>query len=289
MDESKYPSPGLNNLPKETENLIEEAEVALKKQNELNTNKEDFTQKEFFEIKKGAKEVDEMIKQKTSETEKKIEDQESEIKKLNDKNILLDRNKIQSDILDNQNLLLEDYRQSNENLKLKISELEKKIENISNYNGRIKANNNELKDTINRFIEHNKNLQNNIETLKKEKLNSLHIKSQILELTDQIKFYQDDNTRLSSEILNIQNKYDTIKSNFDTADKEKNDIFKQIQDLNSSLIKNNTVGTPFVKKEIKEDSINSKVLNDISKSNLDKTKINSEANDLDKEINDIFK
>ena len=289
MDESKYSSPGLNNLPKETENLIEEAEVALKKQNELNTNKEDFTQKEFFEIKKGAKEVDEMIKQKTSETEKKIEDQESEIKKLNDKNILLDRNKIQSDILDNQNLLLDDYRQSNKNLKLKISELEKKIENISNYNGRVKANNNELKDTINRFIEHNKNLQNNIETLKKEKLNSLHIKSQILELTDQIKFYQDDNTRLSSEILNIQNKYDTIKSNFDTADKEKNDIFKQIQDLNSSLIKNNIVGTPFIKKEIKEDSINSKVLNDISKSNLDKTKINSEANDLDKEINDIFK
>ena len=56
-----------------------------------------------------------------------------------------------------------------------------------------------------------------------------------------------------------------IKSNFDTIEKSKNDIFKQIKDLNNSLTSNNIVGTPFVKEILSEDSINSKVLNDISK------------------------
>ena len=115
------------------------------------------------------------------------------------------------------------------------------------------------------------------------------MKSQIVELRNQIKFYQDDNTRLSSEILNIQNNYETIKNNFDIADKEKNEIFKQVQDLNNSLTKNNIVGTPFVKDQVQETSINSKILNDISKTNSDKEKLNLEISDLDKEIDDIFK
>ena len=72
--------------------------------------------------------------------------------------------------------------------------------------------------------------------------------------------------------------------------KEKNVIFRQIQDLNNTLSKNNIVGTPFVKEILIEDSINSKILNDISEENLNKdsSKPNKD-NNLDKEINDIFK
>ena len=55
------------------------------------------------------------------------------------------------------------------------------------------------------------------------------------------------------------------------------------------MTKTNIVGTPFVKDKLKDDTINSKVLNDISKSNLNKENIKSETDDLDKEINDIFK
>ena len=59
--------------------------------------------------------------------------------------------------------------------------------------------------------------------------------------------------------------------------------------MNTSLTKNNIVGTPYVKDKIEEDSINSKILNNISKKNLDDEVIKTEKDDLDKEINDIFK
>ena len=109
-------------------------------------------------------------------------------------------------------------------------------------------------------------------------------------MSNQIKFYQEDNVRLSNEIINIKKKYETIKSNLASSEKVKEDIFKQIKDLNNSLIKTNIVGTPFVKKIVEEESINSKVLNDIKNKNLKDEEIKSEINtDLDEEINNIFK
>ena len=108
-------------------------------------------------------------------------------------------------------------------------------------------------------------------------------------MNNKIEFYQEENVRLSSEINSVQTKYETIKSNFNEVELEKNNIYKQIQELNNSLIKNNIVGTPFVKEIIKEDSINSKVLNDITNNNLQENKKTSEQNkDLDDEITDIF-
>ena len=105
-----------------------------------------------------------------------------------------------------------------------------------------------------------------------------------------VKFYQDDNSRLSNEIIITQKKYEMIKNNFEIAEKEKNDIFKQIQNLNNSLTSNNIVGTPYVKEILEEDTINSKVLNDISNKNIEEEKKTLNfTDDLDKEINDIFK
>ena len=115
-------------------------------------------------------------------------------------------------------------------------------------------------------------------------------KSQSEEMSNQIKFYQEDNIRLSNEIINIQKKYEMIKSNLASSEKVKEDIFKQIKDLNNSLTKTNIVGTPFIKKIAEEESINSKVLNDIKNKNLKNEEIKSEKNiDLDEEINNIFK
>ena len=152
------------------------------------------------------------------------------------------------------------------------------------------ANNNELKSTVSRFIKHNKNLQNDINRLKQAQSVSLIHKSRIEEMSNQIKFYQEDNVRLSNEIINIKKKYETIKNNLASSEKVKEDIFKQIKDLNNSLTKTNIVGTPFVKKIVEEESINSKILNDIKNKNLKDEKIKSEKNtDLDEEINNIFK
>ena len=289
MDEKKSSSPKIDDIPNETKNLIVEAEASLKEKSKLNYDKKNLIKKEFSEIKKSAQAIEDSVKEKTLEITEKINYQELEIKKLNDEKVFFDRNKIQSEILNNQRQLIEKYKLNNENLKSSMSALNTKLKIISDHNEKLNSNNTELKDTITRFIKHNKNLQNNIELLQKEQLETKMIKSQILELTDQIKFYQEDNIRLSSEFLSITKKYEIINNNFNSVDKEKNNIFKQIQELNNSLTKTNIVGTPFVKDKLKDDTINSKVLNDISKSNLNKENIKSETDDLDKEINDIFK
>ena len=108
----------------------------------------------------------------------------------------------------------------------------------------------------------------------------------------QIKFYQDENTRLSNMIINIKKDYELIKNNFNEVEIEKDNIYKKVKELNNSFTKNNVIGTPFVKKSFVEDSINAKILNDISVLNLKKDEIEidekKDTTDLDKQINNIF-
>ena len=90
-------------------------------------------------------------------------------------------------------------------------------------------------------------------------------------------------------MFDIQKKYDIVKDNFNKTEKQKNDIFIQIQDLNNSLLKNTIISSPFLKEKIEETNINSKVLNDITDNNLKNTKSSNKDKDLDVVINAIFK
>ena len=238
--------------------------------------------KNFLDIKKSVLQIEKKAKEQTLEISKSINIKNHEIKKLSNEKILLDQNKIRIDILENQKMLIESYKKNN-------NELKKKFENISLSNNKFLINNNELKKTLSRYIKHNKNLQDSINQLEKDKSELLSNDSIIKKIKDQIKFYQDDNIRLSNEVINIQKKYELIKNNFEAMEKEKNNIFNQIQELNNSLVKNNVVGTPYLKETIANDSINSKVLNDITDTNLkDEKKEAKINNDLDEEINNIF-
>ena len=141
-----------------------------------------------------------------------------------------------------------------------------------------------------------KNQQLLIEEYKKNNnilsLNLEELKNNIKDLNEEkkkIKFYQDENIRLSNLMYDIQKKYDIVKDNLNKAEKEKNDIFIQIQDLNNSLLKNSIISSPFLREKIEETSINSKVLNDITDNNLKNTKSSNKDKDLDVLINAIFK
>ena len=238
----------------------------------------------FLDIKKATFELKNDFQDQSLKISSSIKKQENEIYNLSEKN------NIQSDILENQKILIETYKNNKNQLQSYTLKLEKKLAEQKSSNRNFLVNNTELKSTVSRFIKHNKNLQNDINRLKQAQSDSLIHKSRIEEMSNQIKFYQEDNVRLSNEIINIQKKYEMIKGNFASSEKVKEDIFKQIKDLNNSLTKTNIVGTPFVKKIVEEESINSKVLNDIKNKNLKDEKIKSEKNtDLDEEINNIFK
>ena len=167
--------------------------------------------------------------------------------------------------------------------------MKKKLNEKDISNRKLLINNAELKNTISRYIVHNKKLQENIIELKAEYSTISLTKLQIDEMTSKINFYQEENIRLSSEIIIIQKDYESIQNNFIQVENEKNNIYKQIKELNNSLIKNNIVGTPFLKEKIKEVSINTKVLNDINNKNLvdEKKKLGINKN-LNEQISDIF-
>jgi len=238
----------------------------------------------FLDIKKSTFELKNDFHDQSLEILSSIKKEENEIYNLSEKN------NIQSDILENQNLLIKTYKNNKNQLQAYTFKLEKKLAEQKSSNRKFLVNITELKSIVNRYIKHNKNLQNNINRLKQAQSDSLMHKSRIEEMSNQIKFYQEDNVRLSNEITNIQKKYETIKGNLASSEEVKEDIFKQINDLNNSLTKTNIIGTPFVKKFVEEESINSKVLNDIKNKNLKDEKIKSKKNtDLDEEINNIFK
>ena len=246
--------------------------------------------KNFFDIKRSADQLNNNVKQQTLKIKNSIVSQETELKKLQNEEIIFNQKRLQANIIDNQKKLINEYRENNEELKFNLSNLEKKL---LDKDRSFKINNEELKNTLSRYIVNYKKLQEklniDIETEKDSNETSLD-KSKEDEIISKIKFYQDENTRLSSEIIKIKKNYETIKENFTDVENQKNDIFKKIKELNNSLIKNNIVGTPFIKETIEEDSISSKILNDITNKNLNKEKKKTEKNNnLDEAINNIFK
>ena len=257
-------------ISEETENLVKEEEHIFR-----NNEKEN-----LLELKKSTDKLFDISSEEAFVLTNLVNSKEIEIKDLKNDEILLERNEIQIDIQKNQQLLIDEYKKNNDKLKLDLGKLKIKAEELNNSNRKF-------------LVKHNKNLQTSINELKKIQSEFLESKSQFSKMKDQIKFYQDDNIRLSSSMNDIQKKHDIIKDNFNKTEKEKNDIFLQIQDLNNSLLKNNIIGSPFLKEKIEESSINSKVLNDITDSNLKNIKTSNINKDNDKDLNilidDIFK
>ena len=196
--------------------------------------------KNFLDIKNNTLELENSIKEQELKLTSTINNDEDKLKELSNKKILFDKNKIQADILKNQQFLIDEYKRNINRLNLELTETQKTNQELSISN-------------------------------------------------DKIKFYQDDNIRLSSQVNDFQKKYETIKNNFNEVEKEKNVIFNKIKELNNSLLKNNIIGTPFLEKKIEEDTINSKILNDISENNLNDNKNSDKDIDLDVTVNDIFK
>ena len=246
--------------------------------------------KNFFDIKRSADQLNNNVKQQTLKIKNSIVSQETELKKLQNEEIIFNQKRLQANIIDNQKKLINEYRENNEELKFNLSNLEKKL---LEKDRSFKINNEELKNTLSRYIVNYKKLQEKLNLDIDTKIDSNETsldKSKEDEIISKIKFYQDENTRLSSEIIKIKKNYETIKENFADVENQKNDIFKKIKELNNSLIKNNIVGTPFIKETIEEDSISSKILNDITNKNLNKEKKKTEKNNnLDEAINNIFK
>ena len=268
----------------------------------INTPVSDSFLKNFTSIKDEAKKINNDIKKKTSLINHSIDDQKKKIQLLYDEKKSLDQNRyefnenknqIQSDIINNQLKLIESNKLDNKKLKGALDELEIKLKETIQTNRSLEIGNHELKNTVNRYISHNKKLDEQIKQTKNTtddtSLNSSQINQINNRIDDRIKFYQEENIRLSSELASFQSKYETISKNFTEVELEKNSIFNQIQELNNSLSKTNFVDRDLENEAIDENLINIQDQNNNTDDEIDNKKNNDKSDkNLDGEITDIF-
>ncbi|MDA7686235.1 hypothetical protein N8754_01575 [Candidatus Pelagibacter sp.] len=167
-------------------------------------------------------------------------------KEIYEKNNILNNNNKSQEAklyqLTNKNKELID--QNNE-LKEKLEKNETNFDIVNQKNRSFEINNSELKNTISRYIINTKKIN--------EKINSLEKSSQLEmeEKNKKIKFYQDENVRLSSELLSSENKNTMIKVNLSDIETEKAKISDKIKELSKSIDeKTNIVSTTFKKENL---------------------------------------
>jgi hypothetical protein len=183
---------------------------------------------------------------------------------LENNKILKNNNSILQNNLNQVTINKEQLHMENKELKINLKETKLNLEQSLGKNRSFEVNNNELKNTISRYIVNYKKLQEKINLLKKTE--NLKLEDE----TKKIKFYQDENIRLSSELLSIQKKNETIKGNLNNIELEKQKISNKIQELNKSIEgKSNIVVSSFVKETPEDAKKDIGKLNDVEQKSLD--------------------
>ena len=257
--------------------------------NFIQINNKSSLDQDFKTIKQSAMDMDEVLKRKTFLINNTIKCHETELNILYNEKKLSEQNNLQSDIIKNQKQLIDKQKLNNTVLKSNLNEVEKRLKEKDISIKKFLIDNDELKITISRYIEHNKKLQDNIIQLKNDYGENPLSKSQIDEMVNKINFYQEENIRLSSEITERHNDLESIKINFAKVELEKNNIFEKIKELNNSLINNNIVSTPFKKENYKDNSLKLKTSDNIIDSNTSEEKIKEKSSkNLNDSISNIF-
>jgi hypothetical protein len=159
----------------------------------------------------------------------------------------------------------------NKKLKINLKETKKNLKDSLEKNRSFEINNAELKNTISRYIVNSKKVQEKLNLVEESKNLKLEKEAK------QVKFYQDENIRLSSELLSTQKKNEITKENLNNIEIEKEKISNKIKDLNKSIEeKTNIISSPL----IRDASVD-------AKKNVDKLD-DKEQKSLDEAISRIF-
>ena len=165
----------------------------------------------------------------------------------------------------------------NKELKLNLKKLETELEESVQKNRSFEINSHELKSTISRYINSYKKLQDE----KKQISNSQDLKSN--DEVKKVKFYQNENIRLSSELLTALKKNKVIKENLNNIELEKEKISNKIKELSSTIVgKSNVVPSTFVREIPNIEKDHSEAKKDID------NQTDGDRKKLDDVINKIF-
>lgn len=215
----------INSLIKKSNKKLKTPKNSKKLYNEV-----DVVRNNFNYIKKEVLKSKKAIKIKTSKIKDDIKSQENELKFLYEKK----KNLLNAQIINKQNKLINNNKKETFALEQALHQINKKLKKTSENNRFLHTSNNDLKNTVGRYISNSKKLQN-------------------------------ENIELSNELSIFQDKYNAIKKKIENADIEKKKIFNRILDLNNSVNKKkDKVEKAQVFNEIKK-----KKINDVKNNNLD--------------------
>ena len=183
--------------------------------------------------------------------------------------------KIDNDLLnDNINKITQGTERldtENKELKNNLEEIKNNLNESNLKNRSYEINNNELKKTVSRYIVNSKKIEENLDLAEQSK------NTKLVEQTDKVKFYQEENVRLSSELLIAKKKNETIKENLNVIETEKEKISNKIKELSQTIdVKSNIIPSSFIKSN-----------EDMSEKKID-TLDDKEQQSLDEVINRIF-
>ena len=251
-----------NIKPEVKDYMVNEIFIYLKKKIKKNTLK--LIIEEQIEIKNLKNKIHQL---KQNENHLKIDYkilQDNYESSLNNNEILNIKNNSLENNLNQFSINQEKLNADNNDLKINLKEIQLNLDKSSLKNRSFEINNNEIKNTISRYIINNKKLQVKINLLEDTK--NLESENEI----KKVKFYQDENVRLSSELLLAKKNNEYMKENLNNIQIEKEKISSKIKELNKSIEgKSNIISSSFNNKLADESKKDINKLNDTEQKNLD--------------------
>ncbi len=226
-----------NAIPPETEKLITIAEESL----EINESEK----KDEPLILTNTQKTEDVLK--SNVTNKILETQnntktESQITNLDNEltsstkhiTLLKDELKTQSGLVRTQQNKIREYQESILNLKERISKRE---------------------DQENKLYEENAQLKENLKRVSKEIKPQNDVNNKMLEAEKRIKYYQEDNLRLSSELVTLSKRLDNTKHQLVSYESNKQQIMSEIKNLNNVISQSNIINNKFGSTILESDKI----------------------------------
>ena len=201
----------------------------------------------------------------------KIKKFQKKIEYLNESRKILENNN--HDLQSNLNQIIEDKKileNNNHDLQSNLNQIIEDKKVLENNNHDLQSSLDKIIEEKEMLIEKNTRAQEELSLEKSNLLNNSN-NEKLTELNNKLKFYQDENLRLSRDLSNSQETHHIIKKQLNDFEKQKNQISNQIQELNNSVSKSNLIEHTFVNELPPEASQDLKNLNNQDMTNLNET------------------
>ena len=198
----------------------------------------------------------------------KIKKFQKKIEYLNESKKILENNN--HDLQSNLNQIIEDKKileNNNHDLQSNLNQIIEDKKVLENNNHDLQSSLDKIIEEKEMLIEKNTRAQEELSLEKSNLLNNSN-NEKLTELNNKLKFYQDENLRLSRDLSNSQETHHIIKKQLNDFEKQKNQISNQIQELNNSVSKSNLITPTFVNELPPEASQDLKNLNNQDMTNL---------------------